>query len=94
VNADGVLLLWQVIHMLGSSLCDAWNTQAQVMSQEMAACIAVEALSILKELHSKGCVDSGEMLTTADLCLQLPMADRALNVQLQGDVSQQARWGL
>ncbi|CAD7699909.1 unnamed protein product [Ostreobium quekettii] len=43
-----------VIDMLGPSLWDAWNTQGQVMSQEMVACIAVEALSILKELHNKG----------------------------------------
>ncbi len=40
--------------MLGPSLWDVWNQSGQVMSQEMVACIAVEALSILKELHSKG----------------------------------------
>ncbi len=42
--------------MLGPSLWDVWNQQGQSMSQEMVACIAVEALSILKELHNKGCV--------------------------------------
>ncbi len=42
--------------MLGPSLWDVWNSSGQVMSQEMVACIAVEALSILKELHAKGCV--------------------------------------
>ena len=45
-----------VMDVLGPSLWDVWNTQGQVMSQEMVACIAVEALSILKDLHSKGYV--------------------------------------
>ncbi len=45
--------------MLGPSLWDVWNSSGQVMSQEMVACIAVEALSILKELHAKGCVTVG-----------------------------------
>lgn len=45
--------------MLGPSLWDVWNTSGQVMSQEMVACIAVEALSILKELHAKGWVHAG-----------------------------------
>jgi hypothetical protein len=44
----------QVMDMLGPSLWDVWNSQGQVMTQEMVACIAVEALSILKELHAKG----------------------------------------
>ena len=42
--------------MLGPSLWDVWNSQGQVMSQEMVSCIAVEALSILEKLHLKGCV--------------------------------------
>ena len=46
----------QVMDMLGPSLWDVWNNSGQVMSQAMVACIAVEALSILKELHAKGCV--------------------------------------
>ncbi len=45
--------------MLGPSLWDVWNSSGQVMSQEMVACIAVEALSILKELHAKGWVLTG-----------------------------------
>eukprot|EP00197_Chlamydomonas_leiostraca_P009732 CAMPEP_0202867016 /NCGR_PEP_ID=MMETSP1391-20130828/8482_1 /ASSEMBLY_ACC=CAM_ASM_000867 /TAXON_ID=1034604 /ORGANISM="Chlamydomonas leiostraca, Strain SAG 11-49" /LENGTH=691 /DNA_ID=CAMNT_0049547011 /DNA_START=185 /DNA_END=2258 /DNA_ORIENTATION=+ len=45
-----------VMDMLGPSLWDVWNSQGQVMSQEMVSCIAVEALSILKELHAKGYV--------------------------------------
>ena len=40
--------------MLGPSVWDVWNSQGQVMSQEMVACIAVEALSILHKLHEKG----------------------------------------
>lgn len=39
--------------MLGPSLWDVWNSQGQMMSQEMVACIAVEALSILEKLHAK-----------------------------------------
>lgn len=44
----------QVMDMLGPSLWDVWNTQGQAMSQEMVSCIAIEALSILEKLHSKG----------------------------------------
>lgn len=40
--------------MLGPSLWDVWNTEKQQLTQEMVACIAVEALSILEKLHSKG----------------------------------------
>jgi serine/threonine protein kinase len=42
--------------VLGPSLWDVWNSQGQVMSQEMVACIAVEALTILEKLHHKGYV--------------------------------------
>ena len=45
-----------VMDMLGPSLWDVWNTQGQVMSQEMVACIAVEAIAILERLHAKGFV--------------------------------------
>lgn len=45
-----------VMDMLGPSLWDVWNTQGQVMSQEMVACIAVESIAILERLHSKGFV--------------------------------------
>ena len=44
----------QVMDVLGPSLWDVWNTQGQGMPQEMVACIAVEALSILERLHQKG----------------------------------------
>ena len=41
------------------SLWDVWNSQGQVMSQEMVSCIAVEALPILEKLHLKGCARGG-----------------------------------
>jgi len=45
-----------VMDMLGPSLWDVWNSQGQAMTQEMVACIAIEALSILEALHNKGYV--------------------------------------
>ena len=45
-----------VMDVLGPSLWDVWNSQGQVMSQEMVACIAVEALTIIEKLHAKGYV--------------------------------------
>ena len=45
-----------VMDLLGPSLWDTWNTNGQIMSQEMVACIAVEALAILEHFHSKGFV--------------------------------------
>lgn len=45
-----------VMDMLGPSLWDVWNSQGQVMTQEMVACIAVEALAILEKVHAKGYV--------------------------------------
>ncbi|KAL6774314.1 hypothetical protein ACKKBG_A24520 [Auxenochlorella protothecoides x Auxenochlorella symbiontica] len=45
-----------VMDMLGPSLWDLWNGQGQAMSQEMVACIALEAIAILERLHEKGYV--------------------------------------
>ncbi|XP_031259785.1 casein kinase 1-like protein HD16 [Pistacia vera] len=45
-----------VMDMLGPSLWDVWNNSGQAMSSEMVACIAVEALSILEKMHSRGYV--------------------------------------
>eukprot|EP01018_Ginkgo_biloba_P001277 Gb_23105 [translate_table: standard] len=45
-----------VMDMLGPSLWDVWNTSGQTMSTEMVACIAVEAISILEKMHSRGYV--------------------------------------
>ncbi|KAK1287539.1 Casein kinase I isoform delta-like [Acorus calamus] len=45
-----------VMDMLGPSLWDKWNASGQAMSSEMVACIAVESISILEKMHSKGYV--------------------------------------
>ncbi|XP_020273465.1 casein kinase 1-like protein HD16 [Asparagus officinalis] len=45
-----------VMDMLGPSLWDAWNSSGQIMTSEMVACIAVESISILEKMHSKGYV--------------------------------------
>ncbi|VAI37856.1 unnamed protein product [Triticum turgidum subsp. durum] len=45
-----------VMDMLGPSLWDVWNSMGQAMSSHMVACIAVESISILEKLHSKGFV--------------------------------------
>ncbi|XP_065861739.1 casein kinase 1-like protein HD16 isoform X1 [Euphorbia lathyris] len=45
-----------VMDMLGPSLWDVWNSSGQAMSSEMVACIAVESLSILDKMHSRGYV--------------------------------------
>ncbi|TVT99895.1 hypothetical protein EJB05_54707 [Eragrostis curvula] len=45
-----------VMDMLGPSLWDVWNSAGKAMSTHMVACIAVEAISILEKLHSKGFV--------------------------------------
>ncbi|PKI48131.1 hypothetical protein CRG98_031493 [Punica granatum] len=45
-----------VMDMLGPSLWDVWNNNSHMMSIEMVACIAVEAISILEKMHSRGYV--------------------------------------
>ncbi|KAF3326788.1 Casein kinase I [Carex littledalei] len=45
-----------VMDMLGPSLWDVWNNKSHTMSVEMVACIAIEAISILEKMHSKGYV--------------------------------------
>ncbi|KAL8101641.1 casein kinase 1-like protein HD16 [Apium graveolens] len=45
-----------VMDMLGPSLWDVWNNKSHTMSTEMVACIAIEAISILEKVHSKGYV--------------------------------------
>ncbi|XP_020087888.1 casein kinase 1-like protein HD16 isoform X1 [Ananas comosus] len=45
-----------VMDVLGPSLWDVWNNNAHRMSVEMVACIAIEAISILENMHSKGYV--------------------------------------
>ncbi|XWS18954.1 hypothetical protein CRYUN_Cryun32bG0089200 [Craigia yunnanensis] len=45
-----------VMDMLGPSLWDFWNNNSHTMSIEMVACIAIEAISILEKMHSRGYV--------------------------------------
>ncbi|MED6198897.1 Casein kinase 1-like protein hd16 [Stylosanthes scabra] len=45
-----------VMDMLGPSLWDVWNNNSHTMSTEMVACIAIEAISILEKIHSRGYV--------------------------------------
>ncbi|KAK1549973.1 hypothetical protein Q3G72_011527 [Acer saccharum] len=45
-----------VMDMLGPSLWDVWNNTSHTMSIEMVACIAIEAISILEKMHSRGYV--------------------------------------
>ena len=45
----------QVMDLLGPSLWDRWNREGQRMPEHLVACIAVEALTILEHLHTKGC---------------------------------------
>ncbi|KAK4791573.1 hypothetical protein SAY86_031986 [Trapa natans] len=43
-----------VMDILGPSLWDVWNNNAHSMSIDMVACIAIEAISILEKMHSRG----------------------------------------
>ncbi|XP_042385456.1 casein kinase 1-like protein HD16 isoform X2 [Zingiber officinale] len=45
-----------IMDILGPSLWDVWNNNSHTMSVEMVACIAIEAVSILEKMHSKGYV--------------------------------------
>ncbi|XP_074583882.1 casein kinase 1-like protein HD16 isoform X1 [Curcuma longa] len=45
-----------IMDILGPSLWDVWNNNSHTMSVEMVACIAIEAISILEKMHSKGYV--------------------------------------
>ncbi|CAJ2674709.1 unnamed protein product [Trifolium pratense] len=45
-----------VMDILGPSLWDVWNNKTHTMTAEMVACIAIEAVSILEKMHSRGYV--------------------------------------
>lgn len=45
-----------IMDLLGSSLWDVWNQEGQQLSAQFVACVAVEAVTILEALHSKGFV--------------------------------------
>ena len=44
----------QVMELLGPSLWDVWKKTEHSLSPEYAACVAVEALTILEDLHRRG----------------------------------------
>ncbi len=46
----------QIMEILGPSLWDLWNQNCQRLSEQHVACVAVEAISILQQLHAKGYV--------------------------------------
>ena len=45
-----------VMDLLGPSLWDVWSQSGQVMTPQYVACVAVEAITILENLHTKGFV--------------------------------------
>ncbi|CAK8560245.1 unnamed protein product [Lathyrus sativus] len=45
-----------IMDVLGPSLWDVWNNYSHTLSTEMVACIAIEAISILEKMHSRGYV--------------------------------------
>eukprot|EP00887_Chlorella_sp_A99_P002731 scaffold6.g2731.t1 len=45
-----------IMDLLGSSLWDIWNQEGQQLSAQYCACVAVEAITILQALHTKGYV--------------------------------------
>lgn len=74
----------QVMDMLGPSLWDVWNSQSQAMSQEMVACIGVEALSIIEKLHAKGC-DSASLVADSPRVISAPgLLHQSISTSCQG----------
>ena len=57
----------QIMDLLGPSLWDVWNQEGQQLTAQYVACVAVEALTILEDLHKKGWVADYSLA-----CLQLP----------------------
>ncbi|KAL8206200.1 hypothetical protein R6Q57_009751 [Mikania cordata] len=55
-GCQGDYYILVIMDKLGPSLWDVWNSSNQILSEEMVACIAVEALSILEQLHLRGFV--------------------------------------
>lgn len=52
LRVDAVM---QIMELLGPSLWDVWKQTDQSLATEYVACVAVEALTILEDLHSRGC---------------------------------------
>ena len=51
--------------LLGPSLWDVWNQEGQQLTAQYVACVAVEALTILEDLHKKGGVALDTVLPTS-----------------------------
>ncbi|KAI3751290.1 hypothetical protein L2E82_22343 [Cichorium intybus] len=69
-----------VMGMLGPSLCDVWNSLGQSMSPSMVVCIAVEAISILEKLHTKGKINIRPWLPPSLITLNvfLPLSNSSI----------------
>ena len=44
----------QIMELLGPSLWDVWKQTEHSLDTEYVACVAIAALSILEDLHSRG----------------------------------------
>lgn len=47
-------MVMQIMELLGPSLWDVWKQTEGSMDIEYVACVAMEALTILEDLHSRG----------------------------------------
>ncbi|KAF1885681.1 hypothetical protein Lal_00039529 [Lupinus albus] len=73
-----------VMDMLGPSLWDVWNNNSRMMSVEMVACIAIEAISILEKMHSRGLQNSG-LVHTILLWLSTRWRDSSTGLHVEYD---------
>ena len=55
------------MELLGPSLWDVWKKTEQSLTPEYAACVAVEALTILEDLHRRGS-DTTPFASTPQTC--------------------------
>eukprot|EP00216_Chloropicon_sp_CCMP2111_P002079 CAMPEP_0198237150 /NCGR_PEP_ID=MMETSP1446-20131203/2987_1 /TAXON_ID=1461542 ORGANISM="Unidentified sp, Strain CCMP2111" /NCGR_SAMPLE_ID=MMETSP1446 /ASSEMBLY_ACC=CAM_ASM_001112 /LENGTH=845 /DNA_ID=CAMNT_0043919185 /DNA_START=215 /DNA_END=2752 /DNA_ORIENTATION=- len=78
-----------VMDLLGPSLWDVWNMENQQMSQEMVACIALEAIIILENLHGKGYVHGD--VKPENFLLGPPESDKEKKLYLV-DLGLATRW--
>lgn len=42
------------MELLGPSVWDVWNSEGQELAVNYVACVAIEALRALQDLHSRG----------------------------------------
>ena len=64
----------QIMELLGPSLWDVWKQTEQSLDTEYVACVAVEALTILEDLHSRGCATHHICKRTANLARTVVLA--------------------